>query len=64
MGVGAASRFLTGNGLHVGCPGLTCCATNTMSGEKPMRDVVLKRFEQPDEIRTFEKGSSCCGWAE
>ena len=24
MGVGAASRFLTGSGLHFGCPGLTC----------------------------------------
>jgi hypothetical protein len=27
-----------------------------MSGEKPTRDVILKRLEQPDEIRTFEKG--------
>src|SRR6202158_4725189 len=24
--------------------------------EKPMLEVTLKRFEQPDEIRTFEKG--------
>jgi quercetin dioxygenase-like cupin family protein len=24
--------------------------------EKPMLEVILKRFEQPDEIRTFEKG--------
>ena len=39
MGVGAASRFLTGSGLHFGCPGLACCPTNTTSGEKPMRDV-------------------------
>jgi quercetin dioxygenase-like cupin family protein len=27
-----------------------------MEEEKPMLEVVLKRFEQPDEIRTFEKG--------
>jgi hypothetical protein len=27
-----------------------------MSGENSIRDVILKRFEQPDEIRTFEKG--------
>jgi hypothetical protein len=23
---------------------------------KPVLDVILKRFEQPDELRTFEKG--------
>jgi hypothetical protein len=31
--------------------------SNEAEGErKPMLEVVLKRFEQPDEIRTFEKG--------
>jgi hypothetical protein len=24
--------------------------------EKPMLEVILKRFEKPDEVRTFEKG--------
>ena len=27
-----------------------------------MWDVVLKRFEQPDEVRTFEKGKFEIGW--
>jgi mannose-6-phosphate isomerase-like protein (cupin superfamily) len=26
------------------------------STEETMNDVILKRFEQPDEVRTFEKG--------
>ena len=29
-----------------------------------MLEVILKRFEQPDEVRAFEKaGSKWCGWA-
>jgi hypothetical protein len=25
-------------------------------GEAPLLDVILKRFDRPDEVRTFEKG--------
>jgi hypothetical protein len=34
----------------------TLHANEQTGKEKLMLDVILKRFEQPDEIRTFEKG--------
>jgi hypothetical protein len=35
---------------------LACSALESAEREKPMLEVILKRFEHPDESRTFEKG--------
>jgi quercetin dioxygenase-like cupin family protein len=57
MGAGATRRFVkqSATKLDDTLPGRSL--SNEQEGkEKPMLDVILKRFEQPDEIRTFEKG--------
>jgi hypothetical protein len=52
----AARLVLLRTGIEIGYSVRDIFQAERKALEKPMLEVILKRFEKPDEIRTFEKG--------
>jgi quercetin dioxygenase-like cupin family protein len=50
------SKACRGGGLPIWLSRWMCESSLMVREERTMLDVILKRFEEPDEVRTFDKG--------